>query len=86
MIKELKYLTFLVVIISFFFFTAKHYFSDKNIKNSFRALENIDMKINNYEKNLIILENNTNNIIEYVDKQNEKKKKYYFLDLLNFDD
>jgi len=86
MIKELKYFIFLIVVISFIFFTTKYYFSDKNIKNSFRSLNNIDIKINKHEKNLIILKNDTQNIIEYVDKQNKKKKKYYFLDLLNLDD
>ena len=86
MLKELKYIFFISAIILFFFFTLKYYFSDQNIKNSFRSITNIDRKINIYEKNLIILKNNTDNIIEYSENQSKKKKKYYFMDLLRSDE
>ena len=48
---------------------SKENIQSKNRKNK---LSNIDMKINNYIKNLIILENNTDNIIEYVEKNSTK--------------
>jgi len=87
MLKEVKYLIFLLVITLFIFFTAKYYFSDSHKKKSFRSLTNIDKKIENYSQNLPILEDDTKNIIEYVkNNQTKKKKKYYFWELLNKDD
>jgi len=87
MIKEIKYLIFTIIIFAFLFFTARHYFSDKNKKNSYRSLTNINNKINLYAENLPTLENNTKNIIEYINESNtKKKKKYYFWELLNKND
>ena len=77
MIKELKYIFYLLVIFFFIFFTGKYYFSDENIKKSYRSQKNIDEKIKVYAKNLPILENDTNDVIEYV-KQTDKKKKKKF--------
>ena len=74
MLKEIKYLIFIVIISLFLFFTGKYYFSDENIKKSYRSQKNIDEKIKIYSKNLPILENDTNDVIEYV-KQTDKKKK-----------
>ena len=61
----------------FFFFTGKYYFSDENIKNSYRSYKNINQKIKDYSKNLTLLKSDTENIIEYV-KQTDKKKKKKF--------
>ena len=84
MLKELKYLIFLFVIILFFFLSLKHYFSDDNKKNSYRSLKNMDEKIHNYSKNLILLKNDTNDIVEYVEKTiNKNKKNYNFWKLIN---
>ena len=77
MLKEIKYVIFIVIILLFLFFTGKYYFSDENIKKSYRSQKNIDEKIKIYAKNLPILENDTKNIIEYV-KQTDKKKKKKF--------
>ena len=77
MIKEIKYLIFILIIFLFLFLTGKYYFSDANKKNSYRSLNNIDKKINTYVKNLPILESDTKNIIEYVDQSNSKKKKNF---------
>ena len=77
MLKEIKYLIFIVIIVLFLFFTGKYYFSDENIKNSYRSYKNIDEKIKVYSKNLPLLKNDTENIIEYV-KQTDKKKKKKF--------
>ena len=77
MLKEIKYLIFIIIILLFLFFTGKYYFSDENIKKSYRSQKNIDEKIKVYAKNLPILENDTNDIIEYV-KQTDKKKKKKF--------
>ncbi len=87
MIKEIKYLIFLLIIILFFFFTAKYYFSDENKKKSYRSFTNIDKKIELYSKKLPVLEDDTQNIIEYVkNTQTKKKKKYRFWELLDKND
>ena len=57
MLKEIKYLIFIIIIGLFFFFTGKYYFSDENIKKSYRSYKNIDEKIKIYLKDLPILEN-----------------------------
>jgi SMC interacting uncharacterized protein involved in chromosome segregation len=77
MLKEIKYLIFIVIITLFLFFTGKYYFSNENIKNSYRSYKNIDQKIKDYSKNLPLLKNDTENIIEYI-KQTDKKKKKKF--------
>ena len=86
MLKEIKYLIFIVVIALFIFFTARYYFSDENIKKSYRSYKNNNEKIKIYSKNLPILESDTQDIIEYIKQTNkEKKKKFYFWDLLEND-
>ena len=77
MVKEIKYLIFLVLILLFLVLTGRYYFSDTNKKNSYRSLSSNNQKIENYSKNLPILEDNTKDIIEYVEKSNNKKKKKF---------
>ena len=86
MIKEIKYLIFLIFISLFIFLTIKYYFSDNNKKNSYRSLVNIDKRIEIYSKKLPVLENDTQNIIEYVEDTSTKKKKFNFWKLLNVDE
>ena len=44
----------------------------------------MDKRISNYSQNLILLENDTSNIVEYVEKTiNENKKNYNFWKLIN---
>ncbi len=83
MIKELKYVFYLVIIFFFIFFVSRYYFSDEYKKKSYKSLSNLEEKINIFSKNLIILKSNTNNIIEYTEYQKDKnKKKYHFWELL----
>ncbi|MDB9718014.1 hypothetical protein OAA70_03785 [Candidatus Pelagibacter sp.] len=77
MLKEIKYLIFILIITLFIFFTGKYYFSDENIKKSYRSYKNINEKIKIYSKELPILENDTKDVIEYVKQTNEKKKKKF---------
>ncbi len=83
MLKEIKYLTFILIIFLFLFLTGRYYFSDSNKKNSYRSLNNIDKKIKIYADKLPILEDDTKNIIEYVEKSNNTKKRFNFWKLLN---
>ena len=85
MIKELKYLFYIIVIFFFTFFIARYYFSDENYKNSYRSTSHLDEKIKEAEDDLILLKNNTNNIIEFVEYKNNKKK-YSFWKLLYNDE
>ena len=86
MLKEIKYLIFITIISLFLFFTSRYYFSDENIKKSYRSYNNIDEKIKVYSKDLPILENDTQDIIEYVKQTNKrKKKKFNFWKLLEND-
>ena len=77
MLKEIKYLIFILIIFLFLFLISKYYFSDSNKKNSFRSLTNIDKKISIYAKKIPTLEDDTKNIIEYVEQSNSKKKKKF---------
>ena len=77
MLKELKYLMYLFVIILFFFISLRYYFSDNNIKNSYRSFKQMDEKIINYSQNIILLKSDTIDIVEYVEKTIDKNKKNY---------
>ena len=83
MAREIKYLSFLIIIIVFLVLIGRYYFSDSNKKNSFRSLNNIDNKINNHAKKIPIIKSDTEDIIEYVEQTNSKKKKYNFWKLLD---
>jgi len=86
MLKELKYLFFLIVIVLFFFLSFKYYFSYENKKNSYRSLKKIEDKTEDYSRNLILLKSDTVNIVEYVKKNKDKNKKNYnFWKLINND-
>tara|TARA_B100000886_G_scaffold128910_1_gene86964 strand:- start:1456 stop:1719 length:264 start_codon:yes stop_codon:yes gene_type:complete len=77
MVKEIKYFVFVLLILLFLFLTGRYYFSDTNKKNSYRSLSSYNQKIETYSKNLPILEDDTKDIIEYVEKSNNKKKKKF---------
>ena len=77
MLKEIKYLIFTLIICLFLFLIIKHYFSDDNKKNSYRSLSSIDKKIDIFAEKLPVLDDDTKNIIEYVEQSNSKKKKKF---------
>ena len=83
MIKELKYFLYVITIIGFIFFILNYYFSDENKKNSYRSTKIFDNKIVKYSKTLQSLENDTENIVEYIENTfNKDKKKYKFWELI----
>jgi hypothetical protein len=83
MLKEIKYLIFILIISIFLFFTVKYYFSDNNKKKSYRSLNSIDERVDTYVLKLPTLEDDTKDIIEYVEQSNNKKrKKFNFWKLL----
>jgi|TARA_B110000967_G_C18539573_1_gene389913 hypothetical protein len=87
MIKELKYLFFIAVIFIFFFLAFRYYFSDDNKKNSYRSLKLNDKRIITFSQNLVVLSNNTNDVVKYIEKTiDENKKNYNFWELINNDE
>ncbi len=87
MLKEFKNILYILIIFLFIFFSFKYYFSDENKKRSYRTYESLNKKITLYSKQLLVLENDTNNIIEYVENKKDKKEKTYnFWDLLNLNE
>ena len=84
--KELKYFLYVATILGFIIFVFSYYFSDKNKKNSYRSIKLHQSKIIKYNKNLLTLESDTENIIEYYENNlNKNKKKYKFWELLSND-
>ena len=84
MLKELKYLLYLLIIILFFSLSLKYYFSNDNKKNSYRSYKEVDEKIANYSRNIFLLKSDTIDIVEYVEKTIDKNKKNYnFWKLIN---
>ena len=77
MLKEIKYLILIFIICLFLILTGRYYFSDTNKRNSYRSINTIDEKINSYAQKLPILEDDTKDIIEYVEQSNTKKKKKF---------
>ena len=85
MIKELKYVFYLIIIFFFIFFVSRYYFSDEHKKKSYRSLSNLEERISIFSENLVTLENDTNNIIEYSDDveiYKKSKKSYNFWGLI----
>tara|TARA_B100001250_G_C19658126_1_gene725802 strand:- start:52 stop:315 length:264 start_codon:yes stop_codon:yes gene_type:complete len=83
MLKEIKNSIYVFIIFLFLFLTGKYYFSDINKKNSYRSLTTIDKRIEEFAEKLPILENDSKDIIEYVEQSNiKKKKKFNFWKLL----
>jgi len=77
MIKELKFFFYITIIFIIFFLTFKYYFSDDYKKKSYRSLNQIDQIIIKHSKNLILLNNDTNEIVEYVERNIDKDIKNY---------
>ena len=81
--KELKYLLYIFTIFGFLIFVGNYYFSDENIKKSYKSIKLYDNEIIEYSSNLHILKSDTENIIEYPENTlNKDEKKYRFMELL----
>ena len=77
MVKELKYFFFILSIFIFLLLTLNFYFSDGNKKYSYRSIKNMDEKILNYSKNIILLKKDTNEAVEYIEETIDKNKNDY---------
>ena len=63
----------------------KIFIGDKT-KKDLKKITPIVKEINNYQKKLPVLDDDTKNIIEYVEQKDTKKKKFNFWKLLESDD
>tara|TARA_B100001765_G_C19435187_1_gene307438 strand:- start:259 stop:516 length:258 start_codon:yes stop_codon:yes gene_type:complete len=83
MIKELRYIFYLLSIFFFIFFVLKFYLSENNIKKTNITILEYQSKLDKKVDNLPIIENDTNNIIDYKKEieefKNKKQRKYWIL-------
>ena len=87
MIKVLKFFFYILIILLTFFLTFKYYFSDDNKKKSYRSFNQINKIITKHSENLILLNNDTNEVVEYVERKIDKNKKNYnFWELITKND
>ena len=71
MIKEIKYLFYLIVVAIFVYLVVNYYFSDYNEKKSYRNISNFLDNLNSKSINVPLIKSDTKNIIEYTDKSDE---------------
>lgn len=81
--KELKYLLLISLPLIVFGVVVNFYFSDQNKKNFFRYQNTIDKRLEEYKNDLKVLENDTKNIIEYIEENDDNKKEFNFWKLLD---
>lgn len=83
MLKEVKYVVYLLTIFFFIFFVIKFYFSENNIKWSNKVILQYQNILDKRFINLPIIKNDTNDIIEYTneieDFKNKKQRKFWDL-------
>ena len=83
MLKEIKYVVYLLTIFFSIFFVIKFYLSENNIKLSNKVMFQYQNELNKKFNNLPIIKNDTNDIIEYTneieDFKNKKQRKFWDL-------
>ena len=82
--QRIKIFFYIITILIFVSFNIKYYLSETNIKKSNRQIILLEKRSIESYGNLLILKNDTINIIEKVEKDNSSnKKKYKFFELLS---
>ena len=83
MLKEIKYVVYLLTIFFFIFFVIKFYFSKDNIKWSNKVIIQYQNILDKKFNSLPIIKDDTNDIIEYTSEienfKNEKQRKFWDL-------
>jgi hypothetical protein len=83
MLKEVKYVVYLITIFFFIFFVIKFYLSENNIKWSNKVILQYQNILDKKFINLPIIKDDTNDIIEYTneieDFKNKKQRKFWDL-------
>ena len=75
MMQKIKNTSFLLLFFIFVFLISKYYFSEQNIVFTNKSRSSYNLLLNENNKNLHILENDTKNIIIYKNDLEEFKKK-----------
>ena len=83
MLKEVKYVVYLLTIFFFIFFVIKFYLSENNIKWSNKVILQYQKTLDSKFIGLPIIKDDTNDIIEYTseieDFKNKKQRKFWDL-------
>ena len=83
MLKEIKYVVYLLTIFFSIFFVIKFYLSENNIKLSNKVILQYQNELDKKFNNLPIIKDDTNDIIEYTneieDFKNKKQRKFWDL-------
>ena len=83
MLKEIKYVVYLITIFFSIFFVVKFYISENNIKRSNKIIFQYQNELDKQFSNLPIIKDDTNDIIEYTseieDFKNKKQRKFWDL-------
>ena len=83
MLKEVRYLVYLLTIFFFIFFTTKFYLSESNIKRSNKIILQYHNELDKKFSNLPIIKDDTKDIIEYTNEieefKNKKERKFWNL-------
>ena len=84
MLKEIKYVVYLLTIFFSIFFVIKFYISENNIKRSNKVILQYQNELDKKFNNLPIIKDDTSDIIEYTNEIEEfkNKKQRKFWDLL----
>ena len=75
MLKEIKYVVYLLTIFFSIFFVVKFYLSENNIKLSNKVMLQHQNELDKKFNNLPIITDDTNDIIEYTNENKEFKNK-----------
>ena len=86
MSKKISNTLFLTILLIFIFSVIKYYFSEQNSILTNKSRSSYSLTLNEYESNLPLLKNDTNNIIIYIDdleKYKNKRKKRIWENLIS---
>ena len=89
MFKKIINIFFLISFFIFIFLVTKYYFSEQNLIFINKSRSLYSLTLNQYEDNLPLLKNDTNNIITYINDLEEfknKRKKRFWEDLISNSD
>ena len=85
MLTKVKKIIFLASFFAFIFFSVNFYLSEENIIQTNKSRSSYAYELSNNNQSLPLLENDTNNIIEFtndMEKFKKNKKNYTFWDLI----
>ena len=81
MLKEIKYVVYLLTIFFSIFFVVKFYLSENNIKLTNKVMLQYQNELDKKFNNLPIIKDDTNDIIEYTNEieefKNKKQRKFW---------